>query len=137
MAISFHAEDTVFELANKRAVTTWISKVIQQQNLAIGTINYIFCSDEYLLDLNKRFLDHDTYTDVITFDYRKGKVISGDIFISIDRIKENADSFQKTFDDELNRVMVHGVLHLCGYKDKSKEEATEMRKMEDHYLALQ
>jgi rRNA maturation RNase YbeY len=90
-----------------------------------------------LLDLNKRFLDHDTYTDVITFDYKKGKVISGDIFISIERIKENAGIFGKTFDDELNRVMVHGILHLCGYKDKTDNEASQMRKMEDHYLSIQ
>jgi rRNA maturation RNase YbeY len=137
MAINFHSENIDFELTDKRASLEWIKKVVQQQDYTVGTINYIFCSDEYLLDLNKRFLDHDTYTDVITFDYKKGKVISGDIFISIDRIRENAGLFGKTFDDELNRVMVHGILHLCGYKDKTDNEASEMRKMEDHYLSIQ
>lgn len=136
MSINFHTEDTDYNLDNKRSIQKWITSVINDQEHSLGTINYILCSDEYLLAMNQKYLNHDTYTDVITFDYSTPKVISGDIFISIDRVQENARIFKKDLIDELSRVMVHGVLHLCGYKDKSLEESAEMRKMEDHYLAF-
>ncbi|MFA6950068.1 MAG: rRNA maturation RNase YbeY [Lentimicrobiaceae bacterium] len=136
MSINFHTEDTDYNLDNKRSIQKWITFVINDQEHSLGTINYILCSDEYLLAMNQKYLNHDTYTDVITFDYSTPKVISGDIFISIERVHENARLFKKTLIDELSRVMVHGVLHLCGYKDKSLDESAEMRKMEDHYLAF-
>lgn len=136
MSINFHTEDTDYNLDNKRSIQKWITTVINDQEHSLGTINYILCSDEYLLAMNQKYLNHDTYTDVITFDYSTSKVISGDIFISIERVQENARIFKKDLIDELSRVMVHGVLHLCGYKDKSLEESAEMRKMEDHYLAF-
>lgn len=136
MSINFHTEGTDYNLDNKRSIQKWITSVINDQKYSLGTINYILCSDEYLLAMNQKYLNHDTFTDVITFDYSTPKVISGDIFISIERVEENARIFKKTLIDELCRVMVHGVLHLCGYKDKSTEESAEMRKMEDHYLAL-
>jgi len=136
VSINFHTEDTDYNLDNKRSIQKWITFVINDQEHSLGTINYILCSDEYLLAMNQKYLNHDTYTDVITFDYSTPKVISGDIFISIERVHENARLFKKTLIDELSRVMVHGVLHLCGYKDKSLDESAEMRKMEDHYLAF-
>ncbi len=97
-------------------------------------INFIYCSDEYLLELNKSSLNHDYYTDIITFDYCEGKEVSGDLFISIDRVRENANEMNLTFEDELHRVMIHGVLHLCGYKDKTKKDAETMREKENFYL---
>lgn len=114
----------------------WIQKVIRKEGKIPGDISYNFCNDVYMLEQNKAFLNHDTYTDIITFDECVGDVISGSILISIDRVEENASKFGKTFENELLRVVVHGTLHLCGYKDKSEEEAKVMRQKEDESLAL-
>ncbi len=116
--------------------TDWLTQLIIQEGKKPGKINYIFKSDEGLLKVNQDFLKHDYYTDVITFDYVKGKTISGDIFVSLPRISDNAKSHQKDFNSELHRVLAHGLLHLCGYKDKTSEEQTEMRNKEDFYLNL-
>ena len=134
MGISFFNEDIEFQIENNHSITVWINSVIDENKYLPGTINYIFSSDEYLLKLNRQYLEHDTYTVIITFDYSTGKVLSGDIFISIDRVKENALKFKKTFENELHRVMIHGILHLCGFKDKTDAESKEMRQREDHYL---
>lgn len=116
--------------------TDWLTQLIIQEGKKAGKINYIFKSDEGLLKVNQDFLKHDYYTDVITFDYVKGKTISGDIFVSLPRISDNAKSHQKDFNSELHRVLAHGLLHLCGYKDKTSEDQTEMRNKEDFYLNL-
>lgn len=115
--------------------TAWLKDIILSEEKKLGEINYIFCDDEYLLKVNQDYLQHDYYTDIITFDYVKGKTISGEIFVSLQRISDNASTLSKDYEEELRRVLAHGVLHLCGYKDKSKEEEKEMRRKEDHYLA--
>ena len=115
-------------------ITKWLEDLIVSEQKKPGDINYIFCDDEYLLQINREHLHHDYYTDVITFDYVKGKTISGDIFVSLPRISENAVNLSKDFDSELHRVLAHGVLHLCGYKDKLDTEIAEMRQKEDFYL---
>jgi rRNA maturation RNase YbeY len=125
-----------FKLEYSEQVSNWISEVIVNEGCEEGEINYIFCSDDSLLKKNIKFLNHNTLTDIISFDYTMGKLISGDIFISIDRVIENAKAFKVSFSDELNRVMVHGILHYCDYKDKSKEEKKLMRSKEDYYLSL-
>lgn len=114
----------------------WLQKLIVLEGKKVGKINYIFVSDDGLLKVNRDFLQHDYYTDVITFDYVKGKTISADIFVSLPRISENAISHSKDFKSELHRVLAHGLLHLCGYKDKTEEEITEMRSKEDFYLNI-
>jgi rRNA maturation RNase YbeY len=114
----------------------WLQKVIRSEGKLPGDISYVFCDDEYMLVQNKSFLNHDTYTDIITFDDCFGDVISGSILISLDRVGENAEKFGKTFDNEFLRVLVHGTLHLCGYKDKTESEAKIMRQKEDEALAL-
>lgn len=114
----------------------WLQNLISSENKKLGEINYIFCDDEHLLQVNRDFLQHDYYTDVITFDYVKGKTISADIFVSLPRISDNAKSLSKDFNSELLRVLAHGVLHLCGYKDKSEDEILEMRSKEDYYLSV-
>ena len=131
--ISFNYE-TDFKLPNEKQITTWISNVISEEEFNEGEINYIFCDDDYLVNLNIEFLDHDTLTDIISFDYTLGKQINGDIYISVERVNENALDFDVKFLDELNRVMVHGVLHYCGYQDKSKSAETEMRSKENYYI---
>ena len=132
--ISFNHEND-FVLGNQKTITQWISFVISSEGFKEGTINYIFCDDDYLHKLNIEFLNHDTLTDIISFDYTVGKELHGDIFISTDRVKENAQDFDVDFKDELNRVIVHGVLHYCGYRDKSDVESEEMRAKENHYLS--
>ena len=117
-------------------VKSWVSNTIQEENLKEGNINYIFCDDAYLLDKNIKYLKHNTLTDIISFDYTMGKLISGDIFISVERVKENAITFKTAFKDELHRVMIHGVLHYCGYKDKTDADKKLMRSKEDYYLSL-
>ena len=112
----------------------WIENIIISEGKKTGEINYIFCDDEYLLQVNREYLKHDYYTDVITFDYVKGKTISGDIFVSLPRIFDNAQTLSKDFESEFFRVLAHGLLHLCGYKDKTEEEIAEMRSKEDYYL---
>lgn len=114
----------------------WLKELIISEDKKPGEINYIFCDDDHLLQVNKDFLNHDYYTDVITFDYVKGKTISADIFVSLPRILDNSSTLSNAFNSELLRVLAHGVLHLCGYKDKTDEEISEMRQKEDYYLSI-
>lgn len=124
-----------FKLENEELIQNWISNCIESYGFNEGEINYIFCDDDYLLKLNVEFLEHDTLTDIISFDYTMGKLISGDIFISVERVRENAKIFNQTVDNELNRVMIHGVLHYMGYKDKGEKDKEIMRGEEDKCLA--
>ena len=133
--IDFFSE-TTFNLQNPEKVANWISIIISNENLEEGEISYIFCDDEYLHKLNVEFLKHDTLTDIISFDNSLGNQINGEIFISIQRVKENASTFNTTFENELHRVIIHGVLHYCGYKDKTKEDADLMRVKENKALSL-
>jgi probable rRNA maturation factor len=133
--ISFNYEND-FKLQNEEQISIWISKVISSENKKEGDINYIFCNDQYLLNLNEQYLNHDTLTDVISFDYSIGNEIHGDIFISTERVNENAIDFNVTFEEELKRVLVHGVLHYCGYKDKSDSDEEIMRKKEDEKIKM-
>jgi len=134
-AIRFFEEGISYKLKNKKQVKHWIKGAIVDEGYKLDQLTYIFCSDPYLLQINRQYLDHDTYTDIITFDNaEKEKVITGDIFISIDRIRENAAKFNQAVVDELHRVIIHGVLHLLGYKDKTPQDNKEMTKMEDYYL---
>ncbi len=123
-----------FKLLDEEELSIWISSVISSEEFREGDINYIFCDDEYLHKLNVEFLSHNTLTDIISFDFSVGKELHGDIFISVERVKDNAKDFKVSFDDELKRVLVHGVLHYCGYKDKIDEDAKKMRAKENHYL---
>ncbi|EPR74652.1 metal-dependent hydrolase [Winogradskyella psychrotolerans RS-3] len=132
--ISFNYE-TQFKLENTEQLSEWISNTISEENCKEGEINYIFCNDDYLHKLNVDFLDHDTLTDVISFDYSLGKELHGDIYISVERVEENASDFNVAFKDEIARVIIHGVLHYCGYKDKTDADEKEMRSKEDYYLA--
>lgn len=133
--ITFNYE-TEFQLDNENDYRLWISKVIALENHNEGEINYIFCNDSYLHKINIEFLNHDTYTDIISFDYCLGKEIHGDIYISVERVKDNAINFGVNFNNELARVMVHGILHYCGYKDKTDEEKKLMRLKEEEYMKL-
>ena len=117
-------------------VSSWVSNTIVDEGFLEGDINFVFCDDTYLHKLNIEFLSHDTLTDVISFDYTVGKIISGEVFISIDRVKENAMLYNVSFDDELLRVIIHGVLHFCGYSDKSESDILMMRNKENHYLSI-
>jgi rRNA maturation RNase YbeY len=136
-SVHFFCEDVVFKLKNVRKTTSWIKSSILNEGKTLGELNFIFCSDSHLLKMNIEYLQHNTYTDIITFDNSEEKgLISGDIFISIDRIGENALKFQKSKDDELHRVIIHGVLHLLGYSDKTANKKTIMRRKEDAYLSL-
>ena len=135
-SINFYSEDTSFDLSNPEQTISWIVEIIQREHHQLTAINYIFCSDEYLLKINQDFLDHDTLTDIITFPYSKSPIIESDIFISVDRVKENAEKFQTPFLHELHRVMIHGVLHLCGYEDKNEALRNAMRAKENEALSL-
>jgi len=115
-------------------ISTWLEDLIISESRKPGDINFIFCDDDYLLKVNQDYLDHDYYTDIITFDYVKGKTISGDIFVSLPRILDNASTLSQDFESEFRRVLAHGLLHLCGYKDKTEEEASTMRQKEDFYI---
>ena len=126
--------ENIDEIPISTATISWLEEVIKTENKKLGEINYILCDDEYLLKVNQDFLDHDYYTDIITFDYVKGKTISGDIFVSLPRISDNAKNLVKDFNSEFHRVLAHGILHLMGYKDKTEEEITVMRQKEDFYL---
>lgn len=134
--IEFHSVNE-FTLSEPNSVKAWLSKVVDHEQKKTDQLVYVFCDDKYLHKINVQFLNHDTYTDVITFDESLGDLLSGEIYISVERVKENASSFGVSFDEELLRVMVHGLLHLCGHKDKTEEEALEMRRKENYYLSLQ
>lgn len=137
MAIHFFSEDTKFELSQKLKRKNWLKKIAETEGFKIQELNYIFCSDEYLYQINVDYLDHDDYTDIITFDNsEEEKEIEGDIFISIDRVKENAVKHQQTEERELSRVISHGIFHLVGYKDKSDSEAKQMRAKEEFAIEL-
>lgn len=125
-----------FTLENEEAISAWLSAVIVSENKNEGEINYIFCDDEYLLKINMEYLNHDTLTDIISFDYTVGNELNGDIFISVERVQDNANDFNVSFDEELKRVIVHGVLHYCGYKDKDEESEQLMRAKEDEKIAM-
>lgn len=134
MSINFYFEDIEeFQLDQLKTIE-WIKNSIQKEGKNTSEISFIFCSDDYLLDINRQYLDHDYYTDIITFDYVEGDDVSGDVFISIDRVRENAETFQVSFQNELNRIIIHGVLHLLGYKDKEADEKKIMTGKEDYYL---
>lgn len=132
--ISFNYE-TKFQLENETDISKWISSVISSEKFKEGDINYVFCDDDYLLKLNIKFLNHNTLTDIISFNDSIGKILQGDIFISVERVKENAENFNVSFQEELNRVMVHGILHYCGYKDKTKTHSKIIRSKENFYIS--
>ena len=132
--IHFFNEDITFRLKGIKEIRAWLIRSIESEGKSVGDINFIFCNDDYLHKMNLEYLNHDTLTDVITFDYTEGDIISGDIFISIPRVKENAILLSIPFPDELDRVMVHGILHLCGYKDKTARDEKLMRSKEDQKL---
>lgn len=133
--ISYNYE-TEFELTNEETFSKWVSAIIESELKKEGEINYIFCDDDYLLEINQQYLDHDTLTDIISFDYSVGNELHGDIFISIERVRENAEEFNVSFDEELKRVMAHGVLHYCGYKDKTESDEQLMRTKEDEKIKM-
>lgn len=135
MKIEFHYE-VDFKLSLETLYSDWITRIIDCENASLGNLAYIFCDDNYLLKINQKHLKHDTLTDIITFDYTENSVISGDIFVSIDRIKENASEYEVAFDEEIHRVMCHGLLHLLGYNDKSSEEKDLMRNKENEMMEL-
>ena len=125
-----------FQLSNEQEVRGWLEFVLDEEDRELGEVSYIFCDDDYLYDVNVKHLKHNTLTDIISFDYSLGKVVSGDIYISVERVEENAKDRQIEFADELHRIMVHGLLHYIGYKDKSEAQRKTMRKKEDYYLSL-
>lgn len=133
--ISFNYE-TDFELENEEAFESWIVDIVDSEASAVGEISYVFCDDEFLHKINMEYLNHDTLTDIISFDYTVGNLIQGDIFISIERVKDNAADFNVSFEEELKRVMAHGILHYCGYKDKSDDDAKLMRQKEEEKIKL-
>ncbi len=133
--ISFNYE-TNFELENEALYEDWISRIIESEGFDEGEINYIFCDDEYLHKINVEYLDHDTLTDIISFDYTVGNLIQGDIFVSVERVQDNANDFNVSFDEELKRVLSHGVLHYCGYKDKSPKDEALMRSKEEEKMQM-
>ncbi|UII22342.1 rRNA maturation RNase YbeY [Fulvivirga ligni] len=135
MAIHFFEEEVNYKLPDSEHTILWIENSIKAEGYSLEELNFIFCSDEYLHQMNVEYLDHDTLTDIITFDNSEEDTIEGDIFISIDRVKENASDQNTSFDNELHRVLIHGVLHLCGYGDKEAEEKKLMREKEDTYLS--
>ena len=134
--IVFNYDDVSFTLRGVRKIRPWISDSITKEKKELGFISITLCSDKTLLSINKKHLQHDYYTDIITFDFCEGDLISGDLYISIDRVKENAKGERNTMNQELKRVIIHGVLHLCGYKDKTPKDARQIREMEDYYLSL-
>lgn len=133
--ISFFEEDIKYNLKDKNKIKKWIKNVCGTYHMKAGAINFIFCSDEYLKKINKEYLKHNYYTDIITFDQSESKeIIDGELYISIDRVKDNADCLSTEFSTELKRVLVHGILHLIGYGDKTEEDENEMRLLENQYL---
>ena len=136
MAISFSNQNIEFSLPDQNRVKEWISTLIKRHGMSVGNIGYLFCDDSFLLEANNKYLNHDTLTDIITFDYVNGNLVSGDIMISVERVRDNSVTFGVPFTDELHRVIIHGVLHLLGQGDKTDDEARIMRQREDEALAL-
>ena len=134
--IRFFIEDINFKFLRKQEIKKWLTKVAVAESKRVGEVSVIFCSDEHLLQINRQYLQHDYYTDIITFDYTEDKLISGDLFISVDTVKANAEEYKQAFDQELHRVILHGVLHLCGYDDTNPQQQKFMRAAEDKYLNL-
>ena len=133
--IYFYSVGT-FSLKTESEITACIKAIAAEESCEVGDLAFVFCDDNYLLKINKEFLDHDTYTDIITFDYSVGNEIISEIYVSTDRVEENAKKYKQTFENEIHRVMIHGVLHLCGYNDKLTEDKQIMREKENHYLSL-
>ncbi len=133
--VSYYTEDICFQFKEKRLTSRWLKFVAESETKRLGDIAVIFCSDHYILDVNMKYLQHDYFTDIITFDYCEGNVLSGDLFISIDSVRENAAFYGSEFADELNRVIVHGLLHLIGYDDHTEEDIAQMRAKENYYLS--
>ena len=134
--VAFYFEDTDFKLRHKTRIKEWLRLVAESEVFTLGNISVIFCSDNYILDINQKYLQHDYFTDIITFDYSEGGRISGDLFISVDSVRENSVEYGTEFEDELHRVIVHGILHLIGYDDHTEDEIKTMRSKEDYYLSL-
>lgn len=133
--IKFVEEGVKSKLRNRRIIKSWIDNIVKSYGLKLGNLCYIFCNDDYILDINRQYLQHDYYTDIITFDYSEDGIVSGDMFISVDTVLSNSHLFNSKYNTELNRVVIHGVLHLCGIKDKSDEDAKIMREAEDRALS--
>lgn len=127
--------ETDFKLSNEKTTSNWVQNCIEKEGFELGEINYVFCDDEYLYKLNVEFLQHDTLTDIISFDYTMGKLVGGDIFISVERVQDNASDFKVSFENEVHRVIIHGILHYMGYKDKTEEEKQTMRNKENECLS--
>lgn len=136
MSVQYYIEDVPFPTLKRRKTSNWIKGAVIFEGKKVGNISFIFCSDNYLLDVNKKYLSHDYFTDIITFDYVEGNIINGDIFISVNRVGENAKEFSKTFGNELHRILIHGVLHLLGYKDKKRTDKKLMTQKEDYFLKV-
>lgn len=136
MTVTFQAEDIDFPNIEENKLAEWISKVAQKHKKEVGEISYLFCNDEKILEINREYLNHDFYTDIITFDYSEGNTISGDILISLQTVESNSQMYKTDFSEELHRVIIHGILHLCGLKDSSPEEETIMRSAEEKALEM-
>ncbi len=136
MSVTFHSEEVKFRLRDIRAVRYWLQETVEVEGCSVGELTFVFCTDDYLHNINKSYLNHDTLTDIITFDYTENKTVAGDVFISIERTRENAKTFGVSHKDELHRIIIHGVLHLLGYKDKKPTEKALMTRKEDFYLSL-
>ena len=134
--VTYHFEDTDFQFKNRKFNNMWLKMVVESEIKKLGQVAIVFCSDNYILDINQRYLQHDYFTDIITFDYCDNNLISGDLFISVDSVKENSLFYGVDFETELNRVMVHGILHLIGYDDHSEEDIKVMREKENYYLEM-
>ena len=134
--ITYQTDGTRMPNIKKRETTAWIRRVTATYGKKVGDISYIFCNDERILEVNREYLQHDYYTDIITFDYTEGNTVSGDIFISLDTVKTNSEQYNTPYDEELHRIIIHGILHLCGQGDKTAEDEAEMHRKEDKYLAM-
>tara|TARA_B110000285_G_scaffold7739_1_gene7983 strand:- start:435 stop:863 length:429 start_codon:yes stop_codon:yes gene_type:complete len=134
LSIFFHSENVSFSI-NEEIVVKWLKKSVNSLGFTIGELSFIFCSDEYIKKINIKYLTHHFFTDVITFDYSKEKLLFGDVYISIERVKENSKTYKTSFNEEMFRVIIHGVLHLCGFDDKTKEEKSLMRSKENDFLS--
>lgn len=134
--VRYFFEDTDYQFKPKRFTSSWLKTVAESEIRKLGDVNIIFCSDNYILDINQRYLQHDYFTDIITFDYCDGNILSGDLFISVESVRENALEYGTEFDEELNRVIVHGILHLVGYDDHAEDDIVVMRSKENYYLDL-